>query len=134
MAEETLVKEPLTPEMIEAGKELTKQLDTSDLKVVSSFWLFVAEANEWRLVVASPQLDREGPKKTYAKIQDVLGQKLNQVSGLNLKNITLLSPGDPLIKSLRTAIRTGTEVSGIRFSRNRINNTFIEDAYIYRLL
>ncbi len=134
MAEETLVKEPLTAEMIEAGKQLTSRLDRTDFEVLSSLWLFTSETNQWRLVLASPQLDREGPKKAYTRIQAVLSQRPNEVAGLNLQNITALSPDDPLIRLLRTAIRTGRGLSGIRFSRNRINDTFIEDAYIYRLL
>jgi hypothetical protein len=135
MAEEFLVKNSLTSSMLEAGKELTRRLDRVGFKAVASFWLYNLETNEWRLVLASHQVDRKGPKKAYSTILNALSKKPSEeVIGLSLQNITLTSPLDPLIKSLRTALRTGKALSDIRFSRNRINDLFIEDAYIYRVL
>jgi hypothetical protein len=40
---------------------------------------------------------------------------------------------DPLVLLLRKAIVTGPGISGIRFTSNSVNGTFIDDAYIYRL-
>jgi hypothetical protein len=53
---------------------------------------------------------------------------------LSLQNISLVSPNDDLVKLLKAAIKTGPGVSNIRFTGNVINNVFIEDAYIYRVL
>jgi hypothetical protein len=131
MAEEILVKDTLSPEMIEAGKKLTEQLDRSSLPVSASMWLYVPESNQWRLILASPKIESEGPKKVY---QDVLSS-LTQLpeAGLALKDIGVVEPNHPLINLLRVAVRTGSGIAGIRFSRNTINGHFIEDAYIYRL-
>ena len=135
MAEESVVKESLSPNMIAAGKELTRRLDRMGFKALASFWLYNSETNEWRLVLASRQVDSKGPKKAYSTILNALTKKPEEkVIGLGLQIITLTSPLDPLIKSLRTALRTGKELSDIRFSRNRINDLFIEDAYIYRVI
>ena len=41
-------------------------------------------------------------------------------------------PDAPVVALLRTAIRTGPGISGIRFKNNVIDGTLIEDAYIYR--
>lgn len=40
MAENYVVKEQLTADMIEAGAELTKALDDAGLPVAAAFWLF----------------------------------------------------------------------------------------------
>jgi len=48
-------------------------------------------------------------------------------------DITVVKDNDPLVVLLRKAISTGLGISGVRFTNNSINGTFIDDAYIYRL-
>ena len=96
MAEEVVVREPLTPEMKSAGEELTRRLDRAKLRVVASFWFFVVEANEWRLILAFPMARTEGPRAAYAAVQSALLQAPKEaVRCLSLRNITLLSPDAP---------------------------------------
>jgi hypothetical protein len=59
MAEETVVKEMLTQEMVQAGAELTRRLDKAHLEVCASFWLCMPDKNLWRLIVASPAVRQE---------------------------------------------------------------------------
>jgi hypothetical protein len=134
VAEEILVKEPLTQRMIEAGRGVLDRLDGENLNIVAAFWLLSGETNEWILEISFPEIEKLGPKKSYARIQKTLEQANGQATTLSLDNIKLVPPSDSLIKLLRAAVRTGTGTHGIRFSRNRINDTFIEDAYIYRLI
>lgn len=58
MAEETVVKECLTEEMIKAGADLIRRLDEAHLKVNASFWLYLADMNVWRLMIASPTIQQ----------------------------------------------------------------------------
>lgn len=133
MAEEVVVKEVLTKEMIEAGAELTRLLDQTRLVVSASLWLYIPESNIWRLIIVSPEVETSGPRKVYQKIQPVLSQILEEKPSIGLKDISVVENGNPLIALLRMAIRTGDDISGIRFSKNTINGHFIEDAYIYRM-
>jgi hypothetical protein len=94
-------------------------------------WFYDPNASEWWFLVATPMVDTNGPRAAYASIQKVL-KKLDPPVDLVFRKISVLSPKAPLIKLLRTAIRT-PGVSGIRFTHNTINNFFIEDAYIYLL-
>jgi len=57
----------------------------------------------------------------------------NAQARIPLKDIAVIDSNDPLIKLLRVAIKTGGGISGIRFTKNVINGTPIEDAYIYRI-
>ena len=41
MAEETVVKEMLTQEMIQAGAEITRRLDEAHLEVRASLWWYI---------------------------------------------------------------------------------------------
>lgn len=116
----------------EAGEALLKKLDEINFDVKAALWFYLSEHSEWRLILASPAVDREGPKKAYEKVQSHL-QGIGQSRDLSLQNISLVSPNDNLIKILRSAVKTGPGISHIRFTRNVINNVFIEDAYIYRI-
>ena len=114
---------------IETGKQITQALDSYGIPVKASLWLFATEASEWRLIIATPFVDKMGPQRTYSVIQKALRQV-----DFPLRKISVVSPNDNLIKLLRVALRTGKEISDIRFTHNTINNVYIEDAYIYRLL
>jgi hypothetical protein len=133
MAEEVLVKEILSNEMINSGAELTRLLDQANLVVNASLWLYIPESDVWRLIIASPEVSQFGPKKVYQKILPFLSHEHEKKLHIGLKNISVVESDDPLIKLLRTAIVTGMGISGIRFSKNSINGHFIEDSYIYRV-
>ena len=133
MAEETMVKEVLTEKMINAGAELIRKLDLTSLVVRSCLWFYLSESNTWRLIIASPEVARTGPRQVYGKIQSVLLDVPEGQRGMALSDISAVEDNDPLISLLRTAIKTGNGISGIRFSRSTVNGQFIEDAYIYRL-
>lgn len=117
---------------IKDGERLIKALDESQFEVRAAMWFYMIDSDEWLLLIASPYVEENGPKKSYNFIQKELA-KLTPPSEISLKNISVLSPNHDLISLLRIAIRTGPGISGIRFTRNVVNNRLIEDAYIYRM-
>ncbi len=121
-------KAALVEKDIEFGRKVTEDLDRSNIPVTGSLWFYNPEASEWRLIVATPFVDERGPKAAYVAIQRAL-----KAIDLPLRNVSVISPNDRLIRLLRTVVRTGRKISGIRFTHNTINNVFIEDVYIYRL-
>ncbi|MFA1822753.1 hypothetical protein ACDX78_21820 [Virgibacillus oceani] len=87
-------------------------------------------------MIASKDYDKTGPANTYEHINEVLTQIVQKHSdyGIALNNISVVSTNYKLIRLLGTAIHTEPDdVSGIRFTRNAIDNHYIEDAYIYRI-
>lgn len=132
MAKETMVADRLNKEAIDAGAKLIRKLDGTDLEISAAFWYLVPEQDVWRLMLASPEVDTEGPRFVYAKVQQVI-RRLDSQSPISLSDVSVIDSKDPLVRLLRTAIHTGPQVSGIRFTRNTVNGHFIEDAYIYRL-
>jgi hypothetical protein len=126
--------EALTQEMILAGKELIEHLDKTGFKVDACLWFYKPQSNSWRLIIAVPEAKLYEPRKAYSKILSILAKIPSAKDAVSLSDITLIESKDPLIRTLRTAARTGRIISGIRFSRNTIDGVFIEDAYIYRII
>jgi len=127
MAEETLVNAALTPEMRAAGEALVRELDRRKFLAKAALWLYEAEREEWRLVIATPQ---RGPKRMYKTVQQAIA---TTESPIRLSSVTVRDTNHPLIRALSSSIGRGAGVSGTRISRNGVDGYFIEDAYIYRL-
>lgn len=132
MAENTVVKEQLTDEMIEAGAQLTQKLDELGLPISVAMWFFLSDINEWRLLFASPQSSAEGPRAVYEKIEEARKALGTQAERLPLSAIGLMDTNLELVQLLRGGLRTGPGVHRVRFSKNVINGHFIDDALIYR--
>jgi len=132
MVKEIVVTESLSPEMVETGEKLLHLLDEAKFDVSAALWFYFSDVNAWRLLIASPKVKIEGPRKAYKKVQSVVSKML-ETPKVGIQNIAVVDSRDPLIHLLRGALRSGAAISGIRFSKNTINGHFIEDAYIYRL-
>jgi hypothetical protein len=141
-------KTTLVEKDIQAGAELIRNLDNLSFEVVAALWFYELELNEWQLIIASPKVKKGGPIQAYQIVQDII-KKFNNYKNYSINNIKLVSPDYPLIQILRSVIRTQPirkslggfstkekyehTIANIRFTRNTINNYFIEDAYIYRV-
>jgi hypothetical protein len=126
-----MVKEQLTDRMIAFGAKLTAKLDSSGLPVVAALWFLLPEANEWRLFFASPEVSAQGPRSVYQKIQTALDE-LGGDEAIPLSMIGVLDADADLVRLMKAAVRTGSGIAQIRFSKNVINGHFIDDALIYR--
>ena len=141
MAEEVVVKEPLTPEMLESGWELAKALTDKQIELSACFWLYTAETNRWKLVMSFPQVDTEGPSKAYGIIQSVIRpegfrqfepQSFGRLVTLYLDDISVMSASHPLVRSV-ASIQMDAHELGSRQKSTRIGQVFVEDAFIYNL-
>jgi hypothetical protein len=133
VAENTVVKEQLSAEMIESGAQLIAKLDTMGLPIEAALWLFDTEINEWRLMIASPERAKSGSLDIYKKIQEARQALGDKAAALPMLLITLVDPNQELIRSFRKGMPTGGGVSRIRFSKNVIGGHVVDDALIYRL-
>lgn len=128
-----MVKPDLTTEMIHAGRHLLELIDRQNFRAPACFWFYFPESDRWRFVVASPEVRVRGPHAAYRKIEALARRVPNVAEVFAPGDLTVVKDNDPLVLLLRKAISTGPGISGIRFTNNAINGTFIDDAYIYRL-
>ena len=144
MAEEVLVKEQLSSEMIAAGAELTNRLfNYSDFGLICSFWLYTNESNRWKLMVATPIVDSSGPIHAYQMIQGVVGDDNPRYLDIPLYSISVLRSNHSLVRALRSLghfriqeLPSGPRPSPTvkiwkRVTFTRVLDVFIEDALIY---
>lgn len=132
MAKDILVTESLTDSMMKAGAKLIERLDAKNSEVKSAFWLYLSEEKIWKLIVASPLVDKEGPRDYYKRIVDANTLAPTEEEIVSLNDIGVTNTNHQIVQLLKIMIATGDSISGIRFSRNTINGVFIEDTYTYR--
>lgn len=129
-----MVKASLVESDIEAGRKLLNELKVIDshFLVRSAFWLYRPETLDWRLFIATPLVDQRGPASAYTDVQGAL-RALSQPTWISMQDISVVSPNDKLVKLMKNEVHIPSDAPGVRFARTRLNDTYIEDAYIYSL-
>ncbi len=130
MADEVLLKEPLTDQMIREGEALTRQLDDMGVPLTASFWLYASERNDWRLTFASPLVASEGQLAFYDTLIQAM-HALNQPT-IDLLHISVFYPNAPVVRALSTLTPDGVLVRSKRFN-GLLDRCYIDDAYLYRI-
>jgi hypothetical protein len=121
----------LVDKHIEGGRQLVEELDRQEVDISAALWFYLVEEEEWCLLLASKLVDDEGPLAAYELIQKALAN-LPEDTRPSFMDISVVSPSDGRIQAIGTAVKTGPGIKNIRFSRNAVNNMYIEDALIYR--
>ena len=129
MAEELLVRQILSRELIVAGKDIIKNLDKAGLKITAALWNYLPETQTWRLLIASPQVGEVGPKKVYQKIRSVLKKTPSAEGCITLSDISVVEHDNPIISLLSGRLKTREFTSGVTVSSPL---GFIDNAIVYR--
>lgn len=122
----------LSKEMLDAGRLVIEDLDKRGEEVDAALWFLFDDPRSWKLMLSLPKASRKGPREAYKVIQKSM-KKLG-VTAFGLETIAVARLDAPLIRLLRSAIKTGKAIGSIRFTSNVINGVSIEDAYIYRFM
>jgi hypothetical protein len=123
-------KAALVEAKIAAGRTLIEALDRRRFGVTSAFWYYDQDADDWILMISSPEIGRRGPIWAYSEIRSVLEVE-GLRSELDLGEIKAVRDDDPIVGLLRSALRV-PGIGHLRFTRNVINGVYVPDAYIYR--
>jgi hypothetical protein len=113
---------------IDGGARLIRQLDETGFPVVAALWSYDTGAADWRLLLASPRVQHDGPRRAY---QDVQRQLLSlRRPGLSLGNVVVLSSEAPLVEALRKGYRDGGG-AGTWIRGAVVGGEYIDHAYLY---
>lgn len=134
-----MVETSLVESDIQSGRTLLDELRKTDSQfsvphflVRSAFWLYRPDAFNWRLFIATPLVDQRGPASAYTDVQGVLRSLAKPIS-ISMQDISVVSPSDKLVKVMKKAAHIPAGESGVRLARIRVDDTYIDDAYVYRL-
>ena len=128
MAENILVKEALTNEMIGAGAELIASLDRQGWPPAWAFWMFDPERNDWRLILRPPATAKENDMESYQRIRNTLRAT---TTPLSLTDISV-RPDPGILQALASGLPQGWEERGRRLKRTALERVYIDDVYLYR--
>jgi len=141
VAEDVVVKEQLTTDMIEAGGELTTRLlQDRDFDLYCSLWLYTSESNAWKLVVGTSIAE---PIHAYRLIQGIIGEDWPAHLDMHLYSISVLRQDHSLVRAIRSLghfeiqeLPAGPRPAPTvrvpkKITLTRIQDVFIEDARIY---
>lgn len=118
---------------IEEGQRLIDALNAANLSVDSALWIYAPEPETWRLTLATPLYDRQGPLKTYGEILSVFRQLKPELK-IDWTALVAVSPKHELIKGLRQIQQKwNLDLSGTRMTNTYVDRTWVEDAYIYQI-
>jgi len=113
--------------MLKSGEKLLQLLRQRRFSFRAAIWIYLSEAQEWRLFLAVPRARALGTKKLYTRLQNVLAQESDL---LPLSALAVVDAKDPLIYAMGPGIKVG-DVAGRRFSSGTLNGRYFEDAYVY---
>ena len=128
-----MVKEQLTPEMINVGENLLKALDAAGVQITAAMWLFDPERNDWQLMFAAPVSAEIGDREVYRKIGEVRNSIGLTSDDFPLDTVGLLDSRDEILGLLRRAVKPGPGISRTRFYGKAFKGRYIDDAVIYRI-
>ena len=94
-------------------------------------WAFLAEYEDWRLVLAARKLDAMERREAYGLLHDCL--TAGGITSEKTPAIMIIRMADPFIKELRRIFGKAKSVEGARLSGQMIGDRFVEDAYVYRI-
>jgi hypothetical protein len=113
---------------------LIKKLDETGASPTFAAWYYYDDADEWRLLIASPALDPLLQKQepvAYRKVIEALSSV--SPSALGISDLKVLNSKSPLPEALRFLIRTGPQdIAPTRFANCTFNGIFIKEVLILR--
>lgn len=112
------------------GRHIVENLSQS-VEITAAFWSFQEEEETWRLFIATPVTDSEGPLYVYSQLQSVL-KNLPSAEGsvesaeVELSDISVIGPNARIVGDLRRQYGAVPQEDNRRVWRT-------QGPYIYRL-
>jgi hypothetical protein len=113
----------------EEGRKAVNAVKGARVPLDSAFWAYFADAQEWRLVLTTPLVERQGPRAVYTIIQKALSA--NDIK-IPLRQVTVVAPQTPLGQFAANAVRLGEPFNAGSTSVVSSGNVMVDTRYIYR--
>ena len=126
MAENFVVKEVLTEDMVEAGEALLRELDKSGVPIAAAIWVWYVEDPEWRLMCAAPELG-----DFYHEMESALEKLSPKHHDILDMSVGYALEGSELARGLK-AIDPLPGIHRKRLRKTPLGSHYIQDGLLYR--
>jgi hypothetical protein len=112
----------------DAGWKLLEKLQENGFPMEAAFWMFLPDAEVWRLFIATPLVKTEGSNAGYYRLQGLINTLDVEIAEqFSVSNISLVAPDSDIVKEVTR--RYGK----IPFDRNVIRRFSLAygEPYIY---
>ena len=116
---------------IENGQRVIEALERDGKTPDVALWAVLPEYDDWRLVLASRQLDDPSLFESYDAINSAMRKA--GMTFLNEPTIFFCRMDEPFIRALREVFADAANTYGMRLGGQKFGNRYIEDAFVYRI-
>jgi hypothetical protein len=124
----------LVETLISDAVALIKRLDDLGVSPTFAAWYYYDDADEWRLLLASPALDALLPKQeavAYRKIIEALSS--TSPAALSGSDLKVVATDYPLLQALKFLLKTGPQgIARAHFTDCTVNGIFVKEMVILR--
>ena len=113
------------------GKELLDILDRAQFPVTGAAWIYSEDRDAWRLVLQTPEAEKD-LIKARSRISEAMDAEGDLRRRLDLTRLGIVPPKDVVMAAMGRTVKTNG-AAPVRFDRNMVDGTMINDALIYRL-
>ena len=116
---------------IENGERVVDALDKAGKPPNVAIWAKLPDYEDWRLVIASDQLDQSSEFSGYSEINEAIRE-----AGIpfHRKPTIFLRPmNNPMIQALRSDYASMSDNYGMRLGSQMFGDKYLEDAVVYRI-
>ena len=117
-----------TDELVDTIRRLTKELEVQGIVVFLGVLARVAWSRKWRLTIASPTVDKQGPLSSYPNLRRIVARELPAVLP---DDVSLVSPNDPFVKEVSGWVRVTRGVV-TQLGPMRLGETEFDFVYIFK--
>lgn len=115
---------------ITLGNKVLDALAHAHIPVAAALWLYVPQVEEWHLIIATPLVDKKGPRSAYGEVWNILGSR-NLLPDVPFRKLFLVTSKSAFISGLRNKFRTTRSRFPSYLRSAYVGDRFVEDAYIY---
>jgi hypothetical protein len=126
-----MYKTALVERDLAQGAEIVRILDEAGLRIKVALWVNLDEFNDWRLLLASKEFDKAGPRGGYRLLREAL-----EAAGMEYEltpTIMIFRMEDEFIRTLRRIFGKARSVEGMRLGGQTIGRRPLDEAYVYRI-
>src|ERR1019366_1727549 len=116
---------------IKAGADILDILDRAKVRVSVAMWAYLGDYEDWRLVLAGRSLDDRWRTDAYELVHETLAAAGIRPS--KAPTLRIFSMKDPFIVALRRMFGKTADVEGMRLGGHVLGDTYLGDAYVYRI-